>query len=117
MHRTQYSRISISFICVLSRCSSRDIIGGPLGDRLEGNTSFGFQFWERLPLPCFCPMLICFGPNIISSHRNCIASAFSAILVFAQELMPGKVGMISGLFFGFAFGMGGLGSALLGISG
>jgi FSR family fosmidomycin resistance protein-like MFS transporter len=39
-----------------------------------------------------------------------IASAFSAILVFAQELMPGKVGMISGLFFGFAFGMGGLGS-------
>lgn len=43
-----------------------------------------------------------------------IASAFSAILVYAQELKPGKVGMISGLFFGFAFGMGGLGSAVLG---
>jgi MFS transporter, FSR family, fosmidomycin resistance protein len=44
-----------------------------------------------------------------------LASAFSAILVYAQELLPGKVGLISGLFFGFAFGMGGLGSALLGI--
>ena len=43
-----------------------------------------------------------------------IASAFSAILVYAQELMPGKVGMVSGLFFGFAFGLGGLGAALLG---
>ena len=44
-----------------------------------------------------------------------LASAFSAILVYAQELLPGKVGMVSGLFFGFAFGMGGLGSALLGV--
>jgi len=43
-----------------------------------------------------------------------LASAFSAILVYAQELVPGKVGMISGLFFGLAFGMGGLGAALLG---
>ena len=44
-----------------------------------------------------------------------MASAFSAILVFAQDLVPGKVGMISGLFFGFAFGMAGLGAAVLGI--
>jgi FSR family fosmidomycin resistance protein-like MFS transporter len=44
-----------------------------------------------------------------------ISSAFSAILVYAQELMPGKVGTVSGLFFGFAFGMGGLGAALLGL--
>ena len=43
-----------------------------------------------------------------------LASAFSAILVYAQELLPGNVGMISGLFFGFAFGMGGLGAAVLG---
>jgi FSR family fosmidomycin resistance protein-like MFS transporter len=43
-----------------------------------------------------------------------LASAFSAILVYAQELLPGKVGLVSGLFFGFAFGMGGIGSALLG---
>ena len=43
-----------------------------------------------------------------------LASAFSAILVYAQELLPGRVGMISGLFFGFAFGLGGVGSALLG---
>jgi FSR family fosmidomycin resistance protein-like MFS transporter len=44
-----------------------------------------------------------------------LASAFSAILVYAQELIPGKIGTISGLFFGFAFGMGGVGSALLGV--
>ena len=44
-----------------------------------------------------------------------LSSAFPAILVYAQELMPGKIGMISGLFFGLAFGMGGLGSALLGL--
>ena len=44
-----------------------------------------------------------------------LSSAFSAILVYAQELMPGKVGMVSGLFFGFAFGMGGLGAAVLGL--
>jgi hypothetical protein len=43
-----------------------------------------------------------------------IASAFSAILVYAQDLIPGRVGMISGLFFGFAFGMGGIGAAVLG---
>ncbi len=43
-----------------------------------------------------------------------IASAFSAILVYAQELMPGQVGMVSGLFFGLAFGLGGLGAAVLG---
>jgi len=43
-----------------------------------------------------------------------LASAFSAILVYAQELLPGKIGTVSGLFFGFAFGMGGIGSALLG---
>ena len=43
-----------------------------------------------------------------------LASAFSAILVFAQELMPGRIGMISGIFFGLAFGMGGIGAALLG---
>ena len=44
-----------------------------------------------------------------------IASAFSAILVYAQQLVPGQVGMISGLFFGFAFGVGGVGAAVLGV--
>ena len=44
-----------------------------------------------------------------------LSSAFSAILVYAQEMMPGRIGTISGLFFGFAFGMGGLGAAVLGL--
>jgi FSR family fosmidomycin resistance protein-like MFS transporter len=88
------------------------LIGGPLGDRFGGNTSFGFNFGSA-PF-YFCFTLICFGLVLSVVIGIVIASAFSAILVFAQELMPGKVGMISGLFFGFAFGMGGLGSAILG---
>jgi FSR family fosmidomycin resistance protein-like MFS transporter len=81
------------------------LIGGPLGDRFGGNTSFGFNFGALLLL---CFTLHLFGLVLSVVIGIVIASAFSAILVFAQELMPGKVGMISGLFFGFAFGMGGL---------
>jgi FSR family fosmidomycin resistance protein-like MFS transporter len=78
-----------------SRCSSGDIDYGPLGDRFEGNTSFGFNFGR--PLYLLLPMLICFGPNIISSHRNCYCRHFGDFSI-CKELMPGKVGMISGLF-------------------
>ena len=60
-------------------------------------------------------MPTCSGPTILTVVIGLIlASAFSAIVVYAQELVPGKVGMISGLFFGFAFGIAGLGAALFG---
>jgi MFS transporter, FSR family, fosmidomycin resistance protein len=68
-----------------------------------------------LPFTLMLPHASLFWTGALSVVIGLIlASAFSAILVYAQELVPGKVGTISGLFFGFAFGMGGLGAALLG---
>ena len=68
-----------------------------------------------LPFTLALPHANLFWTSILSIVIGLIlSSAFSAILVYAQELLPGKVGMIAGLFFGFAFGMGGLGAALLG---
>jgi FSR family fosmidomycin resistance protein-like MFS transporter len=68
-----------------------------------------------LPFTLLLPHADLFWTSVLSVVIGLIlSSAFSAILVYATELMPGKVGMIAGLFFGFAFGMGGLGAALLG---
>ena len=68
-----------------------------------------------LPFTLALPYANLFWTGVLSVIIGLIlASAFSAILVYAQELVPGRVGMIAGLFFGFAFGMGGLGAALLG---
>lgn len=70
---------------------------------------------SKMPPPAEKSGLRVIGAISFSHFLNdmILASAFSAILVFAQELMPGKVGAVSGLFFGFAFGMGGIGAALL----
>ena len=68
-----------------------------------------------LPFTLLLPYANLFWTGVLTVIIGLIlASAFSAILVYAQELMPGRVGMVSGLFFGFAFGMGGLGAAVLG---
>jgi FSR family fosmidomycin resistance protein-like MFS transporter len=68
-----------------------------------------------LPFTLLLPYANLFWTGILSVVIGLIlASAFSAILVYAQELVPGRVGLISGLFFGFAFGMAGVGAALLG---
>ena len=68
-----------------------------------------------LPFTLLLPYANLFWTGVLTVVIGLIlASAFSAILVYAQELMPGRVGMIAGLFFGFAFGMGGLGAAVLG---
>jgi FSR family fosmidomycin resistance protein-like MFS transporter len=68
-----------------------------------------------LPFSLLLPYVNLFWTSVLSVIIGMIlASAFSAILVYAQELLPGKVGMVSGLFFGFAFGMGGIGAAVLG---
>jgi FSR family fosmidomycin resistance protein-like MFS transporter len=68
-----------------------------------------------LPFTLMLPYVNLFWTGVLSVMIGMIlSSAFSAILVFAQELMPGKVGMISGLFFGFAFGVAGIGAAVLG---
>lgn len=91
------------------------LFGGPLGDRFGRKYVIWFSILGTAPFALLLPHADLFWTGILIVVIGFIlSSAFSAILVFAQELMPGKVGMISGLFFGFAFGMGGLGSAILG---
>ncbi|WP_035678788.1 MFS transporter [Flavobacterium limnosediminis] len=91
------------------------LIGGPLGDRFGRKYIIWFSILGAAPFTLLLPFADLFWTGILSVIIGIIiASAFSAILVYAQELMPERVGMISGLFFGFAFGVGGLGSAVLG---
>lgn len=91
------------------------IAGGPIGDRFGRRYVIWFSILGVLPFALVLPHVNLFWTGVLSVPIGLIlASAFSAILVYAQELIPGKVGMISGLFFGLAFGMGGLGAAVLG---
>ncbi|MBS1948928.1 MAG: MFS transporter [Bacteroidetes bacterium] len=90
--------------------------GGPLGDRYGRKYVIWFSILGVAPFTLLMPYASLFWTAVLSVIIGFVlSSAFPAILVYAQELMPGKIGMISGLFFGFAFGMGGLGSALLGM--
>jgi FSR family fosmidomycin resistance protein-like MFS transporter len=89
--------------------------GGPVGDRIGRKYVIWYSILGVLPFTLVLPYANLFWTSILSVVIGLIlASAFSAILVYAQELLPHRVGMISGLFFGFAFGLGGVGSALLG---
>jgi len=91
------------------------LVGGPVGDRIGRKYVIWVSILGVLPFTLALPHASLFWTSVLSIVIGLIlSSAFSAILVYAQELLPGKVGMIAGLFFGFAFGMGGLGAALLG---
>ncbi len=91
------------------------LIGGPLGDKFGRKYIIWISILGVAPFALVLPYVNLFWTSCLSMGIGFIlASAFSAILVFAQELLPGKVGMISGLFFGLAFGMGGIASAVLG---
>lgn len=91
------------------------LIGGPLGDRFGRKYVIWFSILGTAPFALLLPYANLFWTIILVIPIGLIlSSAFSAILVYAQELIPGKIGLVSGLFFGFAFGMGGIGSALLG---
>jgi MFS transporter, FSR family, fosmidomycin resistance protein len=91
------------------------LIGGPLGDRIGRKRVIWFSILGIAPFTMILPYVDLLWTGVLSFVIGLIlASAFSAILVFAQDLMPGKVGAVSGLFFGFAFGMGGIGAAVLG---
>jgi FSR family fosmidomycin resistance protein-like MFS transporter len=90
-------------------------LGGPLGDRIGRKYVIWISILGVAPFSLLLPHVNLFWTGVLSVFIGVIlSSAFSAILVYAQELIPGKVGTIAGLFFGFAFGMGGIGSALLG---
>ncbi len=89
--------------------------GGPLGDRFGRKKIIWTSIFGAAPFALVLPHVGLFWVLVLSMCIGVImASAFSAILVFAQELLPNRIGLVSGLFFGLAFGLGGLGSALLG---
>jgi FSR family fosmidomycin resistance protein-like MFS transporter len=91
------------------------MIGGPIGDRVGRKYVIWASILGAAPFALALPYADLFWTTVLSGIIGFVlASAFSAILVYAQELLPGNIGMVSGLFFGFAFGMGGIGSALLG---
>lgn len=91
------------------------ILGGPLGDRYGRKLIIWVSILGAAPFTLLLPHMNLFGTVALAVVIGVIiASAFSAILVYATDLIPGKVGLVAGLFFGFAFGMGGIGSAVLG---
>lgn len=91
------------------------IIGGPLGDRFGRKYVIWFSILGAAPFTLLLPYVGLFGAVSLAILIGFImASAFSAILVYATDLIPGKIGMISGLFFGFMFGIAGIGSVVLG---
>ncbi len=92
------------------------VIGGPVGDRIGRKYVIWASILGVAPFTLVLPYANLFWTGVLTVIIGVVlASAFSAILVYAQELIPGKVGMVSGLFFGFAFGMGGIGAATLGV--
>ncbi|MBA4167327.1 MAG: MFS transporter [Chitinophagaceae bacterium] len=99
----------------LAAVAAGTLLGGPLGDRFGRKYIIWISILGAAPFTLLLPDANLFWTGVLAVIIGIIiASAFSAILVYATELIPGKVGLVSGLFFGFAFGMGGLGSALLG---
>ena len=99
----------------LGAVAAGTILGGPVGDRFGRKLVIWISILGVFPFTMLLPHVHLFWTRILTVIIGLIlASAFSAIVVYAQELVPGRVGLISGVFFGFAFGMGGLGAAVLG---
>jgi FSR family fosmidomycin resistance protein-like MFS transporter len=91
------------------------LLGGPLGDRIGRKYVIWFSVLGALPFSLMLPYANLFWTGILTVCIGLVlASAFPAIVVYAQELLPGRVGMIAGLFFGLSFGLGGIGAAVLG---
>ncbi|MGH6828775.1 MAG: MFS transporter [Rhizomicrobium sp.] len=99
----------------LGAVAAGTMAGGPLGDRFGRKYVIWLSILGILPFTLLLPYADLFWTSILSVVIGVVlASAFPAIVVYAQELLPGRVGMVSGLFFGFSFGMGGIGAAVLG---
>jgi FSR family fosmidomycin resistance protein-like MFS transporter len=91
-------------------------LGGPIGDRFGARVVIWFSILGVIPFALALPYADLFWTAVLVVIIGFIfSSAFSAIVVFAQELVPGRVGLIAGMFFGFAFGFGGIGAAVLGV--
>jgi FSR family fosmidomycin resistance protein-like MFS transporter len=99
----------------LASVAAGTILGGPIGDRFGRKSVIWGSILGVLPFTLALPYVNLFWTTALTIVIGLtLASAFSAIVVYAQDLVPGRVGLISGVFFGFAFGMGGLGAAALG---
>ncbi|MGE8064612.1 MFS transporter [Pseudomonas sp. NPDC089569] len=99
----------------LGSVAAGTFFGGPIGDRIGRKKVIWFSILGAAPFTLALPYVDLFWTSVLSVIIGFIlASAFSAIVVFAQELVPGNVGMIAGVFFGLMFGFGGIGAALLG---
>jgi MFS transporter, FSR family, fosmidomycin resistance protein len=99
----------------LGAVAAGTFVGGPVGDRIGRKYVIWCSILGILPFTLALPYANLFWTTVLSVVIGLVlASAFSAIIVYAHDLVPGKIGTISGLFFGFAFGMGGIGAAILG---
>jgi len=108
-------RAQLHLFFFLAAVAAGTILGGPIGDRIGRKPVIWGSILGVLPFSLLLPHATLFWTAVLAAVIGLIlASAFSAIVVYAQELVPGRVGLISGVFFGFAFGMGGLGAAALG---
>ena len=117
MHKFQLSVQSaqMHLFAFLFAVAVGTFFGGPIGDRIGRKRVIWISILGAAPFALALPYANLAWTGILAFMIGLIlASAFSAILVFAQELIPGKVGTISGLFFGLAFGMAGIGAAVLG---
>ena len=99
----------------LGAAAAGTFLGGPIGDRFGTRFVIWFSILGVIPFALMLPYANLFWTGVLGIVIGFVfSSAFSAIVVFAQDLVPGRVGMIAGVFFGLAFGAGGLGAALLG---
>lgn len=99
----------------LGAVAAGTFFGGPIGDKIGRKAVIWFSILGVAPFTLLMPHVDLFWTTVLSVVIGFIlASAFSAIVVYAQELVPGNVGMIAGIFFGLMFGFGGIGAALLG---
>jgi FSR family fosmidomycin resistance protein-like MFS transporter len=109
----QHSQILLFLF--LGSVATGTIVGGPIGDRFGRKYVIWASILGVLPFTLLLPHANLFWTAVLTVPIGLIlASAFPAIVVYAQELMPGRTGTVAGLFFGFAFGMGGVGAAVLG---
>lgn len=105
----------IHLFVFLASVAAGTIVGGPIGDRVGRKYVIWVSILGVAPFTLLLPYANLFWTSVLTVLIGLVlASAFSAILVYAQELIPGNVGMVAGLFFGFAFGLGGIGAAVLG---
>ncbi len=107
--------VQIHLFVFLAAVAAGTVISGPIGDKVGRKAVIWVSILGVAPFTLLMPYANLFWTSVLSVIIGLVlASAFSAILVYATELIPDKVGMVAGLFFGFAFGMGGVGAAVLG---